>query len=69
MFNLRGLTLEKSVKLVISFFLQKTKLYMLVDEVPKHLGAKATVNHQKTCPKEGNTRTFITFSDDLFFLL
>ena len=64
---LRGLTGRTSVKFAI--FLQKKSLNVLVDHVPKYFGARATVNLPKTGLKGGNTRTYITFSDDLLLLL
>ena len=66
--KLRGSTLGKSVKKSL-FFLLKKGLYLLFRHVPKHYGASSTVNTPKNVSKEGYTRTFITFSDNLFFLL
>ena len=45
----------------------KKGLYVLLDHVPKHYGASATVNSPKMGPKGANSRTLITFSDDHIF--
>ena len=44
-------------------------IFLQVDQVPKYFGASATVSPPKTGPKGRNTRTLITFSDDLLLLL
>ena len=64
-----GTHTQKSVKFKISFFCRKKVLYVLVDQVQKSHGVSATESFQETGPSGGNTRTFTTFSDDLFLLL